>query len=705
MSVQTVERRPTVRRPEAMPVSSPARSRRWPLTLGALFCLATLYHWLQSRGHVTPAVFTDELMYSELARSVADGDGLMVRGREFPFPAVISVLLQAPAWLLGGPAAYGFAKALNAVLMCLAVFPAWALARLVIRPAYAFGVAVATVAGGAMLYHSYLTSEAAAYPVYLLAVAVCIRALAKPSHRWDAAAVLVLGLAVLTRAQFASLPIVFVVAILLVGRPLRRHTVALAAFSVLAALAAVRGVSGLGFYAGAGELDYPALATLRWAGWTAALLPFAAGILIVPGALLGLGSAVARPRSRAEQAFGVMTLLLLVAGPLQAGLIASGEAHRPFERYAFYAVPLLFVAFFLYVEPGAPKRLLYAGVALAIGGLALAVPFATLALDSFSFDSPTLSAVADLGRRLAPGDATALFAIGGLVAALVVAVLPLRRLGPVVAALSIVLAFAIGAAAYSGDRRMTHRALDALAPTQPDWLDRLGLPDADVLVLSGGSLHSGWMLESWNRNVGRTFHLGYVPVDPLPFTEVGLRADGSVAEVAGKPVRSRYLVVNEAATQIELNGKRLASPTTGLALYRTDGALRLRSYAEGLYADRWGQSVLSYQVWPQAAAGWYRVRLELPKGRAPRSVEFEAGPFRHRAKLGSERPLEIRIPVSGRPLPPLSIRIERADLIDAETIRPRLVGARITALAFISERAETGLVLSPPTRESRSRNG
>ena len=93
------------------------------------------------------------------------------------------------------------------------------------------------------------------------------------------------------------------------------------------------------------------------------------------------------------------------------------------------------------------------------------------------------------------------------------------------------------------------------------------------------------------------------------------------------------------------------------------------------------------------------------RGRAARSVEFEAGPFRHRAKLGSERPLEIRIPVSGRPLPPLSIRIERADLIDAETIRPRLVGARITALAFISERAETGLILSPPTRESRSRNG
>jgi hypothetical protein len=683
MSVQTLEPLAADRLREAPLEASTASSRRWPLALAALFCVATLYHWLQSRGHVTPAVFTDELMFSELARSVADGEGLTVRGRDFPFPAVVPVLLQAPAWLAGGATAYGLAKALNAVLMCLAVFPAWTLARRILRPRHAFAVAVATVAGGAMLYHSYLTSEAVAYPVYLLAVAVCVRALAEPSHRWSLAAVLVLMLAVFTRAQFIALPIVFLVAVLVVGRPLRRHVVALASLGALGAAVAVQGVSGLGFYAGAGKLDYAALETLRWAGWTAGLLPFAAGMLVVPGAILGLGYAVARPRSRAEVAFGTMALLLLVAAPLQAGLIASGEADGPIERYAFYAVPLLFVSFFLYVERGAPRRMLYAGVALAVGGLALAVPMAALAVDPFSFGSPTLSAVADLGRRLALGDAAALFATGGLLAALVAAALPLRRFAVPIATLSVLLAFAVGVAAYSGDRRMTRRALDSVTATHPDWLDRLGLPDADMLVLPGGSLHSGWMVESWNRNVGRTFHLGDVPADPLPFTEVGLRTDGSLAEVAGKPVRSRYLVVNEAASQIELNGQRLASPVPGLALYRTEGALRLKSYAEGLYADRWGRSRLSYQVWPRAAAGWYRVRLELPMGRAARSVEFEAGPFRQRARLGSERPLEIRIPVSGRPIPPLSIRIERADLIDAETIRPRLVGARITALQFL----------------------
>ena len=455
MSVETLERRRTGGALRLTLEPRSTRSRRWPLALAALFFVATAYHWLQSRGHVTPAIFTDELMFSELARSLAAGDGLTVRGESFLFPAFLPALVQAPVWLLDGAAAYGAAKALNALLMCSAVFPAWALARLVVRPAYAFGVAAAAVAGGAMLYHSYLTSEALAFPVFLLAVFVSVRAVSEPSLRWDALAVLVLGAAVLTRAQFVVLPVAFVLTVLLVGRPVRRHALALSALAILAAGAAVGGATLLGIYGGARELDYPALETLRWSGWTAALLPFTAGLVVVPGALLGLGYAMARPRRRAEAAFGVMSSILLVALPLQAGLIAAGEAQRPMERYAFYAVPLLFAAFFVYLERGAPRRRVYAATALGLGGLALAVPFSTLALDPFAFDSPTLSAVAAAGRELSTGDAAALFGTVGLLAALAAAAVPLRRHGGAVAVAAIALSFALGVAAYSGDRRMT----------------------------------------------------------------------------------------------------------------------------------------------------------------------------------------------------------------------------------------------------------
>lgn len=650
---------------------------------------------------MTPAIFTDELMFSELARSLTAGDGLTVRGESFLFPAFLPALVQAPVWLLDGAAAYGAAKALNAVLMCSAVFPAWALARLVVRPAYAFGVAAAAVAGGAMLYHSYLTSEALAFPVFLLAVFVSMRAVSAPSLRWDALAVLVLGAAVLTRAQFVVLPVAFVLTVLVVGRPVRRHALALSALAILAAGAAVGGATLLGFYGGASKLDYPALETLRWSGWTAALLPFTAGMVVVPGAVLGLGYAIARPRRRAEAALGVMSSVLLVALSLQAGLIAAGEARRPMERYAFYAVPLLFAAFFLYVERGAPRRRLYAATALGLGGLALVVPFSTLALEPFSFDSPTLSAVAAVGRELSTGDAAALFGTVGLLAALAAAAVPLRRYGGAVAVVAIVLSFAVGVAAYSGDRRMTRRAADS--PAHKDWLDRMGI-EADVLVLPGGSLHAGWKLESWNRNVGRTYHLGAVDEDPLPHTRVGIGPDGTVS-AGGVPIKAQNLVVNEQASQIELAGERRSTPVAGLTLYRPATPLRLRSFAEGLYADRWARAVLTYSVWPEAPRGEYRVRLGLPPGRQARSVEAEAGPVRRTGQLVSGTPLELRIPASGSPIPPLRIRVERADLIDGTTPRPRLVAARVTSLDFI-EFQGGGARLKPGTagQKDGSRN-
>ena len=57
------------------------RTRSVPvgLVLGGIYLAAFAYHWLQSRAHVTPAVFGDELLYSKLAQSLAAGHGFMVQ--------------------------------------------------------------------------------------------------------------------------------------------------------------------------------------------------------------------------------------------------------------------------------------------------------------------------------------------------------------------------------------------------------------------------------------------------------------------------------------------------------------------------------------------------------------------------------------------------------------------------------------------------
>jgi hypothetical protein len=681
----SVARQETSAGPQLRLLPTPERvSRLWLVALGALTAVAIAYHWLQSVGHVTPAVFTDELLFSELARSFASGDGFLVRGEHVFFPAFLPSLVQAPAWLAGStPAAYAIAKALNTVLMCSAALPAYWLARRLVRPAHALTVAAATVAAGGMVYHGYLMSEALAYPAFLLAVAVCVRAIASPSPRRDLLAVAVLALAVLTRAQFVVLPAVFVLAILLVGRPLRRHAFALGALGLGAALALAAGDGVLGFYRGAGQLDYPLVGVIRWTGWTAALLPFAAGLLVAPGAALGLWHALRRPRLADERAFATIAVLLAVLMPLQAGLIASGESHKPFERYVFYLVPLLFLAFFANAERGSGGRRALVAGSVGLGALAVLVPFGSLAIDTFAFDSPTLSAVETVARWTSQGDAAALFGAAGVLAAVVAGLLHRRPL--VLGIASVVLAFAVGVAAYSGDRRMTHRTLHALAPSQPDWLERAGIGEADLLMLPGGTLHSGWVLESWNRNVRRTYHLGDIPPDQLPFTEVGLRRDGTVATVGNDPVRSRTVVVNDAGTQIDLVGTRILHPRDGISVYRVDGPLRLRSAAFGVYSDRWAQAIVRYVAFTRGP-GRYRLTLSLPAGRDARTVAVEAGPARRTGTLRAGGRLTLDVPVGSSPAPELSIRIQRADFIDVSKPKPRLVGARVERLEFLPQK-------------------
>src|SRR5437899_1722423 len=240
MSAVPTTAAPTAARTAAMPR---VLARR--LVLPLPFVTATAYHFLQSRGHATPTVFNDELLYAKLSQAIAGGHGLAIRGQHFFFPAPLAPLVQAPAWLLGSMTdAYAAAKLLNAVVMSAAVFPAYWLARRVVRPSYALLTAAAAVATPAMVYHGYLMSEALAYPVFLFALAVLARAVAGQS-RWAALEVpAVCALAIATRIQFVVLPLAYFAAVAICGRgAYRRHVFPAAMTAVL--LAALIGLPGL----------------------------------------------------------------------------------------------------------------------------------------------------------------------------------------------------------------------------------------------------------------------------------------------------------------------------------------------------------------------------------------------------------------------------------------------------------------------------
>jgi hypothetical protein len=625
------------------------------LALPFLFVAATAYHFLQSRGHATPTVFNDELLYSKLSQSIAAGQGLAIRGEHFFFPAPLAPLVQSPAWLLSSMTdAYAAAKLLNAAVMSAAVFPAYFLARRVVSPASALVVAAATVATPGMLYHGYLMSEALAYPVFLCTVLVLVRAVERPTL----AVPVVCALAIATRVQFLVLPLAYLAAVAVCERGrYRRHLVPATVTTLL--LVVLLGVPGaLGQYGEATHIGHDPGAVAHWALTTGSLLPFSLGLAVVPGALFGFAVLRRKP-------LGVISIACTVLFLGQAALIAAGEAHRPLERYVFYVTPLVFLAFFAYVERGAPWRRAYVLFTIA-GAVALSlVSFPGLTgTAGFFFDSFTLTGFARASFYLGLTNASLLYALAPL--ALGALALAARRLPYVVATVAMAIALATGAAAYATDRLATGFAARTFNAQPADWLDRSALGPATYVVLPGADYFVGTSLESWNRDVRHVAVLQSQPPDPFPTAVARVDRAGSLR--LGAPART--VVVNVSGSSLGLDGQVVARPREGLVAYRLPAHPRVRWLADGLASDRWTGAKLRYQAWP-VRAGHYELTLSVPRGMAARRVWIGERELRVRST-----PRHVTVPTDGRPLV-VQVKVPNAPL------GARALGVRVLALRFV----------------------
>jgi len=622
--------------------------------LPVLFVAATAYHFLQSRGHATLTVFNDELLYIKLSQSIAAGHGLSIRGEHFYFPSPLAPLVQAPVWLLHSmPQAYAAAKLLNAAVMSAAVFPSYWLARRVVRPTYALVTAAAAVATPAMVYHGYLMSEALAYPVFLCAVAVIVRGVERPSL----AVPVMCALAIATRAQFLVVPLAYLAAVAVCERGrYRRHLVPVTCTSLL--LAVLVGVPGaLGQYGEATHIGHAPGAVAHWALTTGSLLPFSLGLAIVPGALFGFAVLWRKP-------IGVVSIACTALFLGQAALIAAGEAHRPLERYVFYVTPLVFLAFFAYVERGAPWRRAYTLFTIA-GAVALSlVSFPGLTgTAGFFFDSFTLTGFARASYYLGLTNASLLYSLAPLaVGALALAV---RRVPLVLATVAIAVALATGIGVYATDRLATGFAARTFNAEPADWLDRSGLGPATYLVLPGSDFFVGTGLESWNRDVRQMAVLQAQPPDPFPSTVARIERDGSLDLGSATHV----VVANIAGSAIGLDGTVVARPRKDLVAYRLPAHPHVRWLADGLAPDRWTGAQLRYQTWP-VRPGRYELTLSVPHGEQPRRVWIGKRTF---VVAGAR---QVNVATTGGPLV-LQVKVPNAPL------GARALGVQVLGLRFV----------------------
>ena len=171
--------------------------------VGAYLLLATIYAW-QAWRRETPTIFTDELELTQISRAIADVGEPIRRGEPYGFSSLIP-WLTAPFWWLDPVAsAYEAIKTVQAFVMAAAIFPAYALARMVVTPPWALFAAVAAIAAPALSYAPILVEEPSAYPAATVALWLTVRAVDRPGRGSLALAFGSVLLAVLIRSQLAA---------------------------------------------------------------------------------------------------------------------------------------------------------------------------------------------------------------------------------------------------------------------------------------------------------------------------------------------------------------------------------------------------------------------------------------------------------------------------------------------------------------------
>jgi hypothetical protein len=606
---------------------------------------------IAAAGRPVPHYLPDEYIYPSLARSFAEHGRPMIRGVGVHFPALLDPLVTAPVWLVTNDPArvYTLTQGLHAAFVSLAAIPAYLLAvRLGLTGWIAVGVAALAVAVPDGVYASSMLADPLAYPLVLTTIYLGVCLVERSTLGLQVGFAAASALTVLARVQYAVVPLAVFGAELVADRgrvlvSLRRLWLALVLLVVppIVLFTTLGSQHVLGVYSNGDHAVH--LGSLgHWAAREAMLLAYASGWVLVPGALAGLALAVVRPFDRDELAFAVTTLLLGGALLLEAAQIADTDSQRFQERYLFTLVPLLVVAFGLYVKRGLPWRVPVGLCSAALLLLAARVPLSGYAAAHNKDDSPTLWAVLRFESLVSVGNgalAVALVAAGLSAIAALVAFRKLPAVVAVLAALAMCCALSAGASSYD------HLSSTSLRHSlNPDlrWVDHARLGAVDLLAPPGARKEQSWEQLFWNTSVKRLLLLGSPPLDQFDTKVVRVAPDGRLL-VDGRADR-RPLLVQTYASSVQMTGVTRVQRDIIFDLYRPTGTPRLRLVAAGRYPDKWLAPSGAITVWTKDG-GTLTLVVTMPPG-------SQVTPMRFNGRLVLVRPgkrttLHFHVPGGG----------------------------------------------------------
>ena len=555
---------------------------------------------------------------------------------------MLEPLLAAPFWgLFPLVTAYHLIQAANATAMSLAAIPVYLLARrLELGSGYALACAAFAVALPDLAFSSSIIADPLAYTLALSAFYAGVIALETATTRAQLAVIALTALATFARAQYAILIPALLLATVIVDRRafLRRHRLPFGVAALVVAAALARGPGKvLGYYSVLLHA-HVGWETARWLGLTLFLLTLAGAVVLIPGALVGLIAA----RGRREVAFTALAVPFSVGLLFEAALYAANGLDQFKERYAFAILPLVPIAFGIYLKRGRPLRLLVTAIAGLIVLCVAELPVSGYAIPTRYDDSPFLWAVAQLEAGLGVGTASLLVALTASAAAILAAVVAWTRVRytPIVVSLLLVASLSVAASVFDVTSSRTVR--DTLAAPDPTWIDDAHL--GPVSAIETPAAPRGLIEQLfWNTSIVHELLLGpgAEPTDAFASERLTVSRDGTL--IAGKRPLSTAILFDEFLATPVFRGVAPAGRFASFSLWRRTGTPRLRLLELGRYTDGWLDSTGSLEVWPGPGRGTVRFILSLPRSHDPVAVRF--GRETYRLTSGERR--VVRLSLSG----------------------------------------------------------
>ena len=582
-----------------------------PLVLAGAIVVALIVRIVLATRIVTPWIMVDELIYSELAKSFADGGDFLLREVPSGFYAVAYPALISPAWLAESvETAYDFSRVINVLLMVLTALPVFFWGRRLMAPGYSLLAAILVLCMPALSYTGMLMTENAFFLAFVTACYAIALALERPTLLHQGLAIGAIALTCAVRFQGLVLIAVYLAALALklafdlrasnglrgpqqAGRELARFwptaMTGLVGGAVYVAYKAAQGTgleTGLGAYGGVLKVEYDASNAFDWVIDHFAELALSVAIIPVSSLIVLVGlAALGRSTTAAERAFVAVAASAFVLLVIEVGIYASRFTLRIEERNMFGAAPLLFLAFALWLARGMPRPLFITAVAAIVpAALLLSLDLRALLNVGILSDTFGLIPLLRLIGTFSVGTIETLMLVGGATAAVAFAILPRPIAGfalPAGVALFLVLA------SYSvhGALRDHSRATLALTnPAEPSWIDERIGENAEAAFLYGatgdlvGEAQILWQTEFWNRSVGTVYRLG--PPEPAALPESAATFDANTGRIGAEVP---YAV---APSTVQVHGRLLAQAGR-LSLYRVDGPLQLAGLLGGVYNDGW----------------------------------------------------------------------------------------------------------------------